>query len=264
MKKVILAIIIASLSVAVSCTRTTKELPVPLTSAFEVQVEGEAPNAKIRLVNQSKSATAFEWIFGEGSSIGSSTDETPTGIIVDKAGDLKITLTAKNGSTEQQKSQTITVGGNSAILSYTNIAFAQDPAFASAIGKFFSTSKGKMYPHSDVNTTTGPLIDLVYSQALVSFQSPHESYISPGIPIPGATVTKIKNFKSEFNTSDFDAMQDDKLLKNLVIEHDKKTATAFGGTAVVTFENSKGRKGAIKVLSFNNLRILVNIKVQKY
>ncbi|HAS40903.1 MAG TPA: hypothetical protein DCS93_10505 [Microscillaceae bacterium] len=249
MRKIILAVLVASIFV-VSCGK--KNDPTPLTANFEVQVTGEAPNAKISLVNKSISATSYEWTFGEGASINSSEDETPEGITVDKSGDFQVTLIAKSGSNQEQSTQTISITGNSAIVTYTDIALSQNLR-DQTIGRFFSTSEGKVYLNSEVNATTGPLIDVAYHgfSTFNFFESP-DNLLTNTIPgavttIPGTTNTKIKKFQSGFSVTDFDGMTGDQLLKDLTVESDGNTIGSLNFPLTVIFENSKGKKGVIKL-----------------
>jgi len=262
MKKIILAILVASIFV-VSCGQ--KEEATPLTASFEVQVTGEAPTAVLELVNNSTGATSYEWTFGEGASISSSIADAPVGVSVDKTGSFEITLIAKNGASQQQTTQTVNITGNNAIINYTDIELAQDPA-STTIGRFFSTSEGKVYLNSEVNANTGPLIDLAYqghSSTFIFFESPDKLFTNT-VTVPGATNTKVKNFQSGFSVTDFDAMTDDRLLQNLTIVHDDNAIGSLNFPLTVTFENSKGKKGVIKLKSINSEKLTVDIKVQKY
>lgn len=263
MKKIILVAVFACFAIF-SCSKKESD-PTPLAANFEINISGDSPNAQVTLVNKSTGATSYEWTFGEGSSAASSTDETPTGITVDKAGNFKVTLIAKSGSQQNETSQTVTVSGNNAIVSYTDVVFAQDPA-STTIGRFFSSSEGKIYLNSEVNATTGALIDLAYqghSSSFIFFESPDKLFGST-VTVPGATTTKIKNYQSGFSATDFDAMTNDQLFQNLTVEHDGNAIGTLDFPVIVTFENSAGKKGAIKLKSINSEKLTVDIKVQKY
>ncbi|TAE04810.1 MAG: PKD domain-containing protein, partial [Bacteroidetes bacterium] len=83
-------------------------IPQPVAD-FSVTVNGQAPNATLTIVNKSTDATTYEWSFGTGASIKSSTDKEPANITVDKAGQLSITLKASNGTKKKKKTIQVNV-----------------------------------------------------------------------------------------------------------------------------------------------------------
>jgi hypothetical protein len=152
---------------------------------------------------------------------------------------------------------------NSTIASYKNVEFSVKEG-STAYASFFSTKTGKSYKDSELNATNGPEIDLVFvaqEGGLIFFTSPDETDFK--VTVPGATKTLIKNFQSGFSAADFDAMVDDSKLKALTIVNDDNVIGTLQFPLTVLFQNSKGKKGVIKVLSINADRLLVDIKVQK-
>jgi len=95
------------------------------------------------------------------------------------------------------------------------------------------------------------------------FESPN-NLSTPSTYIVAATATKIKNFQSGFEVATFDAMEDDRFLKDLVVESDYKVISSLDFPLIVIFENAEGKKGAIKLKSIDHEKLIVDIKVQKY
>ncbi|GAB1445583.1 MAG: PKD domain-containing protein [Cyclobacteriaceae bacterium] len=246
-----------------SCSKDEDAAPSPVAD-FSVTVNGQSPNATLQIVNNSTDATTFSWTFGVGASIETSTSETPSGVTVDKSGNLEITLKVENGTLSNSKTLTVTVGGNNAVKTYSDIEFALD-AGSTTIGRLFSFDAGKIYKDSEINATVGPTIHLAFGK-LGSSVYFFETASVAAYGVPGATVTKVSNFPSPapILVADFDTMMDDAKLKPLTIE---ETNESFGNSSipgVVLFQLASGRKGAIKTKAVNSSRILVDIKIQKY
>ncbi len=239
--------------------------PTPLPVAdFEVTVSGQAPHATLAIVNKSTDASQFSWNFGEGASVRESTEKTPANIIIDKAGELTITLEASNGVDKSNKEVKVAVGGSSAVVTYTNIEFGMTAGDAT-YGRLFSFEDGKIYKDSEINATTGPKIGLAFGQmgnTLYYFESPNVSTYN----IPGAKTTKVTNYPSPppFTVAEFDAMADDSKLKGLAIENKEDSFGNSSIPGIVLFQLSSGLKGAIRTKSVGSQRMLVDIRVQKY
>lgn len=238
-------------------------IPQPVAD-FSVTVNGQAPNATLTIVNKSTDATTYEWSFGTGASIKSSTDKEPANITVDKAGQLSITLKASNGTTNSSKTIQVNVAGNSAIVSFNDIEFSMT-AGSATYGRYFSFETNRIYKDSEVDATTGAKIHLAFgnvSNVLLYFESPTYSAFN----VPNATVTKVTNYLSNnpISNTDFDAMSDDIKLSGLTINNTNDTFSPNTIPHVVLFQLASGRKGAIKTKSVNSSRILVDIKIQKY
>jgi PKD repeat protein len=244
----------------------SKDETTPLVADFTTTVTGEAPNAQISITNNSTGATNYSWTFGEGASVSSSTDENPSSITVDKAGDLSIKLVAGNGSEEKELSKTITVTGNSAILSYSDIEFATAPG-SEEYGRFFVSTTGEILKDSEVTSENGPTIDVAYNQFNPTnttgfFTSPDDLFDE--FVIPGATTSQFVNYVTdELSVAQFDAMENDLLLNSLEITNDNE-AIGMSGENIILFKTADNLKGAIKTKALNADRLLVDIKVQKY
>lgn len=246
-----------------SCSKSEDAVPTPVAD-FTVTVSGQSPSATLQIVNKSTEATTYSWTFGTGASIETSTSETPSGVTVDKSGNLEITLQVENGALSNSKTLTVNVGGNNAIKSYADVEFALD-AGSSTIGRLFSFDAGKIYKDSEINATVGSTIHLAFGK-LGSSVYFFESASAAAYGVPGATLTKVSNYPSPapISIADFDAMTDDAKLKPLTIE---ETNESFGNSSIpgiVLFQLASGRKGSIKTKEVNSTRILVDIKIQKY
>lgn len=261
MKKIYYLGILASL-VMISCSKD--ESATPLVADFSVNVTGESPNAQISITNSSTGAKTYAWTFGEGASIETSTDEVPSSITVDKAGSLSVKLVVSNGNEEKEVTKTISIAGNSAILSYVDIEFGLS-AGSDTYGRLFSFDTGEIYKDSEIDASNGSQMHLAFgsmSNTMYFFESPAVTEYN----IPNATVTKVVNYESTptISEADFDGMSDDSNLAGLTIN---ETNDSFGNSSIpgtVLFEISTGRKGVIKTKQVNSDRILVDIKIQKY
>ncbi|SHJ44189.1 hypothetical protein SAMN04488028_101129 [Reichenbachiella agariperforans] len=261
MKRVIYSFALLSIVFA-SCEES--DSGQPLKADFDIVIEGEAPNAQLSLVNNSTSATTYEWEFSEGTSIESSTAELPTGITVDKSGDLTITLTAIDGTKQDVLEKSVTIEGNSAIVEIIDLEFSQTEG-DDVYGRSYSINEQAMYLDSDINESNGGAIDLIYygdNSAFIYFETPDGEYSS--LTVPNAKTTKINNSDSGFEVSVFDSMIDDAELSSLTVENDDEIIGSLDFPLVVTFETQEGKKGAIKLKAINSSRLLVDIKVQKY
>jgi len=121
-----------------------------------------------------------------------------------------------------------------------------------------------MYPDHKVDTDNGFLINLAFvsiDNSMYYFESPDAEEFE----IPGATHTLVVNYNNtELCIPGFDSLTDDRLLKNFYVYDDNNS---FGNAEIphiILFQNKFGKKGAIKTISVNADRLLVDIKVQKY
>lgn len=245
-----------------SCSKDDEK--TPLVADFSTTLTGQAPNAQVVITNASTGETTYQWTFGTGASINTSTEKTPPTITVDKAGDFTITLKVSNGNEYKEVTKTISITGNSAIRTYTDVAFSQTSG-SNTYGRFFSTTTGLIYKDNEVNATSGTSIDLAFvgsNSSAIYFASPNSTNL--GITIPNATLTKIKNYQSGFSVSDFDSMSDDSKLQTLTVVDDGEVIGSLSFPLTVIFQNASGKKGVIKLKSINAERLLVDIKVQKY
>ena len=107
MKKTIGFAMIAS-ALFSSCTKIQDDVNV--SANYDYVVTGVAPTAEVSFVNRSVSAVSYNWNFGTTYSGPDSnvTARNPK-IRVDKAGNITVTLTAKNGTNSDMITKTITV-----------------------------------------------------------------------------------------------------------------------------------------------------------
>jgi FOG: PKD repeat len=262
MKKVFYLGLLISSFAFWSCSKSDSSVPVVVD--FSVVVSGQAPTAQITITNNTTGAYSYEWTFGEGANISTSTDLTPSVLTIDKAGNFTITLKASNGSDEDEVTKTIIVDGNSALVTYSDVEFGLNAGDAS-YGRLFSFETGKIYKDNEVDAAVGPKINLAFASmgnTMYYFQSPTVVDYN----VPGASVTKVTNWFSTcpISISDFDGMTDDSKLSGLTIN---EADDSFGNSSIpgiVLFELSTGRKGAIETKAVNSSRLLVDIKIQKY
>ncbi|PGH39692.1 MAG: hypothetical protein CRN43_07515 [Candidatus Nephrothrix sp. EaCA] len=178
--------------------------------------------------------------------------------------ELKVDFTPSDAANYNSASKTVKINVKPAIAIYKDVEFSLTPG-SITYGRYFSCDDGKIYKDSEINATTGPKIHLAFGSiehTIYYFQSPtHKDY-----KVPGATPTKVSNYTrpSPISVADFDAMTDDSKLSPLTI---RDTNEAFGNTPatagnIVLFELASGRKGAIRTKAVDNVRLLVDIKVQ--
>ena len=150
------------------------------------------------------------------------------------------------------------------LKTYNDVEFAlRDYTDDTNYGVFFSTETGKVYKQDEVDDTNGSKIDIVSfsNQVFSAFMSPHDPLANDNIP--NATETIIQHIDSGITVEQFDAMEDDTLLKGLTIIDDNESVRTINvKEKIITFKNSKGKIGAIKMNLLNAERINVTIKVQ--
>jgi hypothetical protein len=259
MKKTFLIGILASV-LLFSCSKNE----TPLVADFSLSVTGESPNAQLSIINNSEGASTYTWTLGEGAIIETSTENTPTGITVDKVGNLEVKLVVGNGTEQKEITKSISITGHSAIVSYSDIAFALNPGDAT-YGRLFSFETGQIYKDNAINATNGSTINLAFGSAgntMYYFESPTVASYN----VPNATTTQVINYESSptFTAGGFDAITDDRDLAGLTILENNDS---FGNAQIpgtVLFQLSTGRKGVIKTKSVNGVRLMVDIKIQKY
>ena len=231
---------------------------------FTVTVSGQAPTATLTIVNKSTDASTYAWTFGTGASALISADKEPSGIKVDKTGDISITLLANNGTVTSTKTVTVNITGKNALTSYTDLEFALN-AGNTTYGRLFSFETGKMYKDNEITTAIGSKIHLAFGSTggtMFYFDSPTIA----DYKVTGASVTKVSNWlsPSPISVSDFDAMTDDTKFTGLTITETNESFGKNSIPSIILFQLADGRKGVIKTKSVNDVRILVDIKIQKY
>lgn len=249
---------------------------------FEVVLEDddfEIP-VKTKFINTSVSATSYQWTF-EGAEPNTSNDPNPEVIFTSK-GTHNITLTATNGKETKSFSKQITVTQNTNLRSLTNIKLGINTAHnSSIIGGFYNLNARQVFTAADLLTTPNANIDLVFFGLSSDFS--RNKFVSPD-NLQGTTFSVLEHAKktifinsqelcscsASLSASQFDNMQDDTLIKNLIIEETPGGLQAFNAeevSRVVLFQTQEGKKGAIKIKAYqkegNNSYIFVDIKVQK-
>lgn len=255
-----------------------------LEAYFEIDIAFEdddyqAP-VSVKLVNNSVSATSYNWSF-TGANIASSSAEEPE-IVFNSVGTQTITLTATNGKETKTISKNINILENTNLRIYEDIQLGINSAHTSnSIGAFFSTLTREVYSAAEVNEEVSSSIDIVFFGLNENFS--RNRFVSPdGLrdttfpEIEGAQHTKFINSQELCNCSaslsvaDFDAMNNDTILQNLTIEETAEGLQDFNSDVIpriVLFETQDGRKGAIKIKDYvsdgTNSYIVIDIKIQK-
>ncbi len=247
--------------IALSCS-DEEVAPTP-TPDFDFTLEGEAPDATLKLINKSQNATSYRWFFSAGTEKKFITEESPS-IKIDKAGEFNVHLYAYNGNNRETLGKKVLIGGKSAVLCFTNISFGIEEG-KEEYGNFFSTSTGEMYSKEEIDSEAGKEIDLVFLSSKKSegyFTSPDEE--EEIYKIPNATFTAINhNVPEEFDETSFENIKDETGFKNVSVQDDGLNNIVKEGELIL-FQNSKGKIGVIKVKSYETDHVTVDIKVQKY
>lgn len=235
---------------------------------------------KLTMINKSVSATGYGWKYGPLDSEYSSL-ENPE-IIFNTPGVHIISLTASNGKELITIEKEIEVFANTNLRSLNNIQLGINTAHNSEFGNgsFFSTKTRLVYKGEDITEENGADIDIVYfglnnNFTFNKFLSPDDLTTSPFEAIANATKTKFINSLelcncTSISVSEFDAMQDDTLLRDLSIIETLEGSQQFDNSLlprIVLFENSLGIKGAIKIKEFvqndQDSYLIADIKIQK-
>ncbi|WP_109435531.1 PKD domain-containing protein [Aquimarina sp. AU119] len=255
-----------------------------LTSDFEYQPAFEDDDyqipVRVQFDNNSISATTFEWSFTGASSIFSEA-ESPE-IVFTEPGVQTITLKTSNGKDTKTVVKNIEVFANTNLRVFEDVKLGINTAHTSnVLGSFYSISNRSVYTSNEINNETGKNVDLVFFGLNESFT--RNKFVSPN-GLSETTFTSLQNPKhtifinsqelcncaASLSAQQFDMMQDDTLLKNLMIEETPGGLQSFDSTMtprIILFETQEGKKGAIKIKEFvqegQNSYLLVDIKVQK-
>jgi PKD repeat protein len=231
----------------------------------------------INFVNESVSATQFNWTF-QGGNPATATTENPV-VTFANAGVHQVTLVASNGKTSQSFSKTITVEPDTNLRVFNDLKIGINSAHAT-VGAMFSTTTRQVYKASDINSQNSALIDIAFQGLNSNFT--YNKFISPSqvsnygflaLANPQNTIfinsQELCNCGLNFTITQFDAMTNDSPLQPLTIAYNAAGNQEFGSSfpRMVLFKTQDGRKGAIKikniVQSGLNSYILCDIKVQK-
>ena len=151
---------------------------------------------------------------------------------------------------------------NNEILSYEGIELKLDDSDTEDYGIAFSTATGETYSYAEISADNIADIDIVSAtnQAFIAFNSPDADDVLS--EIEGAKSTKIQVSNVAMTVAEFDAMEDDTLLKDLTVSDDNE-AQSITYREVVLFETAEGKIGAFKINMLNAQRISIDVKVMK-
>ncbi|WP_158973622.1 hypothetical protein [Cellulophaga sp. L1A9] len=151
---------------------------------------------------------------------------------------------------------------NNEILSYAGIELKLDDSDTEDYGIAFSTATGETYAYAEISADNIADIDIVSAtnQAFIAFNSPDADDVLS--EIEGAKSTKIQVSNVAMTVAEFDAMEDDTLLKDLTVSDDNE-AQSITYREVVLFETAEGKIGAFKINMLNAQRISIDVKVMK-
>ncbi len=274
----------------VSNGRETYELQKTITvvpllvSDFEFQPAFEDDDyqvpVRVQLHNNAISATSYEWSF-TGANLSTSNEENPE-VIFTEPGEQTIILKASNSKDIKTIRKSIRVFTNTNLRTFTDIRLGINTAHtANTVGSFFSISTRQVYTSNQITNEIGKNIDLVFFGLNENFT--RNKFISPDqlsettfavLQEPKSTIfinsQELCNCQASLRAQEFDVMQDDTLLKDLIIEETPGGLQNFDKETVpriVLFQTEDGKKGAIKIKDFvqdgQNSYILIDIKVQK-
>lgn len=198
-----------------------------------------------------------------------------TRIYFDKPGEYRVELKAANGKETKSVSKEIKVLENSNLYIIQDLKFGITTAL-NTVGGYFSSETRSVLKMKELTPVTGPTIDFVF-WGLADFDQC--CFLSPDLvglkalpDIPGAAHSWFINNPDALTAGQFDVMENDELLKRLLIREncDKDLNSYFTGNDVphlVLFETGDYRKGVIKIKQFvqagSNSYILADVKIQK-
>jgi len=233
----------------------------------------------LQMVNNSISATAYQWTFAGGSP-SSSTQKEPS-VTFASAGTYPIKLKADNGSNSQTIEKQLTVYPNTNLRIFSDVKLGINSAHNNnSFGAFFSTTTHEVYKANQINSTNGKDIELVFFGLNANFD--YNKFISPDqalnngfSAISNAQHTIFVNSQElcncglNFTAAAFDSMTNDNPLKTLNITETPAGMQQFGNVLprIVLFKTQDGRKGAVKIKQMvsngTSSYIVCDIKVQK-
>ena len=236
--------------------------------------------AKVKFINNSISATTYDWSF-EGTSVFSSQEKDPE-VVFTQLGTQRVLLTVSNGKQTKTSSKEITFFSNTNLRELKDIKLGINTAHnANTVGSFYSIAKRKGYTSEEITPEVGSQIDLVFFGLNQAFTL--NRFTSPDT-MSGTTFEELQNPKNtifinslelcgcsaSMTSAQFDALQNDSVFRNMVIEETSGGLQGFDDTKkprIILFKTKEGKKGAIKIKDFvadgPNSYILVDIKVQK-
>lgn len=234
--------------------------------------------AKVSFRNTSVSATDYIWTI-EGANISTSTDKDIE-VIFNTTGEQKIKLTATNGKETKTITRNITFFENTNLREFKNVKLGINTAHKNnTIGSFFSISTREVYTKQQITPEIEQTIDLVFYGLNNTFQ--RNQFVSPDdlsntpfdiLQNPKTTVfvnaQELCNCSNSLTVTQFDEMQDDSMLKNLLIDtNDNLNFDNALVPRIILFKTQEDKKGAIKIKEFVNdgedSYVMIDIKIQK-
>lgn len=235
---------------------------------FDLILNSEVVPAELQIVNKTTGANQYKWTFSGGK--GESTLENPGFLLYEEAGEFEVTLEASNSVQTKELTKSFTLNTNE-ILSFQNIVLGAIEA-QSTLGSVFSTELGTVIKSDDINDSNGEKIDIVFvgESGLLFFESPQKASGWGLKEIPNATNTSFINYiegsSVSFSVEDFDNMTNSDPLNGINITNDEESFPSSGLPRIILFQNSKGKKGVIKITNIASGRsgsITFDLKVQK-
>jgi len=234
----------------------------------------------LHLINKSASATGYEWTF-ETAEPTSSVATDPI-ITINEPGIHQIKLIAYNTKRNDTEIKEVTIYENTNLRILEDVVLGISTAHNSNLkGALYSTITRQVYDASSVPMDDASIIDIAFFALNPEFNfnkfvSPDEVQDYTFEPMPNAKHTKFINLQesceceASLSVEEFDAMEDDGLLSEMIIEETIGGIQDFDDSVVpriVLFETADGRKGAIKIKGFVadgiNSHIMMDVKVQK-
>lgn len=148
------------------------------------------------------------------------------------------------------------------ISTFENIELKMVDSDTEEYGHGFSVTTGETYKRSETTEANVAEIDLssFANQAFIAFNSPDQDTVFK--EMDGAKSTLIQMANVEMTADEFDAMEDDTMLKDLTVVHDNESQP-IDYRGVVLFQTAEGNIGAIKINLLNAERISIDVKVIK-
>ncbi|MCH5597986.1 PKD domain-containing protein [Niabella ginsengisoli] len=228
------------------------------------------------LNNTSISAAQYLWDYGNGTN---SRDASPQ-VTFTLPGTYIITLQASNDKKTKTISKTLTLKANENLFQFEDVKLGINTA-QHTVGCYFSSRLGKVLKSNEVNNDNGALIDFVFFGLNSSFTfnkiiAPSEAGQYTFTPIPNAITLDVINKQENCNctstlsVAQFDAMNNDSILREILINQNTEGAASFDNTLlprIVLFKAPDGRKGAVKIKQFidqgQQSSIIADIKIMK-
>lgn len=226
-----------------------------------------------RLTAKCTGAVSYRWV-AEGGRIGNDTLASAN-VIFDQPGSYSVQLCASNGKEMKCISKDITVLKNSNLYVIENLRFGITTAL-NRIGAYYSSEGRQVLTSGELTEESGPSVDLVFwglqDFEQCCFLSPDAAALKALPEVPLHRHSWVINRPEYCKVSDFDAMINDDILKQLQIEEnsDGDVNICFTGEEIphcILFETWDHRKGVVKVkervMAGKHSYVIADIKIQK-